>query len=195
MAGAATAARSIVDIANPMHPKQVEFIPASGRRITTGRARMSIWVDAASSRETCWRSTTRPSARMCRATRAPAQGGGFDLYDVTIPPIPSRWCRVRRPVAAGKGCTKKSQNPAAIPKSYHSVFVWQRRSARGVPRGSRQHEVGRPMSTSSTSRTRENPEFINKKDLDQNLRPAESQREIVEPWRPTATRPSTTTSS
>ncbi len=116
----------VVDIRNPANPTQVTFIPAQapyyhgeGAHVISVSTPQFTGDILAVNDE-----TYGSNVALTDPTCAPADktGGGFDLYDVTDPANPVPLVQV-----AGDQSPEGSvvQDPGEVPKSYHSVFIWQ----------------------------------------------------------------------
>ncbi len=116
----------VVDIRNPAEPRQVAFIPAlhpfyhgEGAHVISVSTPQFTGDILAVNDE-----TYGSNLALTDPTCAPASktGGGFDLYNVTDPANPV-------PLVQGAGDRSPegstTQNPMAVAKSYHSVFIWQ----------------------------------------------------------------------
>ena len=109
----------VADITNPAAPQQVGFVPAlpntyhgEGAHVVTFNGRDILAVN----NEQC----------------GPGGVGGFDLYDVTNPRAqPKDMILVQgagdqsSDAPAGSGLGSTTQDPAAVPNSAHSIFLWQ----------------------------------------------------------------------
>ena len=166
-----------VDIRNPAAPVQEAFIPALAQTYH-GEGAHAITSTRPRSRATCWPSTTST----CAAAKG---GGGFDLYDVTDPANPVRSCRAP---ATARRMAGPVQDPALV--ATPTTACSSGRTARARTSWPSDNTELR-TSTSSTSPTRRDPEFINDLDL---LELPEAERDRRRTRR-TATRSSTTTSS
>ena len=107
-----------VDISNPAAPRQLAFVPAlpgtyhgEGMHVVTFNGRDILAVNN----------------EACAANGV----GGFDLYDVTDPANPVTLVQGygdRSPdTPNGAGLGNVTQDPAAVPNSNHSIFLWEDR--------------------------------------------------------------------
>ena len=112
-----------VDISNPEAPRQLSFNKALDKNYHGEGAHAITFPDGrdvlAVNNETCFSAPTP----------APAQGGGFDLWDVSNPANPQPLVRAAGdygPIGNLVCCTRNAPGAnAAIAHSYHSVFMWR----------------------------------------------------------------------
>jgi hypothetical protein len=103
----------VVDIRDPRHPKDLDFIPALPKNYHgEGAHVISVTTKAFSGDVLAVNNET------CAATDV---GGGFDLYDVSDPANP----KVLIQGAGDFGGEGRMSGPGAKAREYHSVFMWK----------------------------------------------------------------------
>ncbi len=114
----------IADLDNPAAPEEIGFIPAQpGYYHGEGAHVVSIDTPQftgdllAVNDEACSNDDTRPAD-------VPVTAGGFDLYDVSDPADPVTLVQNFGDTTVD-GSLDPDPDPARLPNSYHSVFVWQ----------------------------------------------------------------------
>jgi hypothetical protein len=114
----------IADIRDPANPQEIGFIPAQpGYYHGEGAHVVEIDTPAftgdllAVNDEACSNDDTRPED-------VPVTAGGFDLYDVSDPNNPVTLIQ-NAGDETPDGSLDPDPDPARLPNSYHSVFVWQ----------------------------------------------------------------------
>jgi hypothetical protein len=116
----------VVDIRDPANPQDLGFIPATpgyyhgeGAHVVSLDTPEFTGDVLAVNDEACTNAENRPP-------EVSDSDGGFDLYNVTDPANP-------QPLVMNAGDQSEEgstvQDPSATPKSYHSVFVWEDRTA------------------------------------------------------------------
>jgi hypothetical protein len=104
----------VVDIRDPRNPEEVAFIPAlSGNYHGEGAHVISVATKSFTG------DLLAVNNEFC--DDAPTVGGGFDLYDVTNPASP----QVLIQGAGDFGDEGRMKGSLALPRDYHSVFMWQ----------------------------------------------------------------------
>jgi Ca2+-binding RTX toxin-like protein len=103
-----------VDITDPRNPQQLAFVPALPGTYH-GEGTHTITLDTAAFQGDVLAVNNEPCA---------ANGvGGFDLYDVSDPANPE--ILVQGAGDQSPDDTTETQDPAAVPNSAHSIFIWQ----------------------------------------------------------------------